>query len=125
MPGSEHHYGMQNGAVIRDWYCDICQVLAFEKVTCLDVPQYPLIICPKCSKAKGIGESLMDTIGMEYPSGIYTFRDHLMYHLRTLHKPYNIEGFSLNDRQLNYYQLKRAFKKAGADLKEVEKQYLN
>lgn len=121
MPGSDYHYGMRDGAVIRDWYCDTCNALTYEKVTCLEIPQYPLVICPKCSKAKGISESLMDTIGMEYPYGLYTFRDHLVAHLR------NLDGVLLltaREIQLNTYSLKRAFKKVGKELKSVEEEYL-
>ena len=124
MPGSEHHYGMRNGGVVRDWYCDTCQVLTFEKVTCLEIKHYPLVICPKCSKAKEIAESLMDTIGMEYPYGIYIFRDHLVAHLRNLDEDKKVLLLTLREIQLNTYSLKRAFKKVGKELKSVEEEYL-
>ncbi len=120
MPGSTHHYGAINGAVIRDWYCDSCGVLAHERVTCKEVLHYPSVICSKCERAKKIAESLMDTIGMEYPFGIYEFRDHLMAHLR------NLDGVFLlthKELQLNTYSLKRAFRKVGKELKSVEEEY--
>lgn len=122
MPGSEHYYGMRNGAVIRDWYCDTCGTLAHEKVTCLEVKHYPEVICYLCDKAKGIAESLMDTIGMEYPYGIYNFRDHLTTHLRHLDK---VSIISPRDIQLNSHQLRRSFKKVGSELSLIEEEYLN
>lgn len=121
MPGSDHHYGAINGAVIRDWYCDICGVLTRERVTCLEIPQYPSVICPKCEKAKGMAEYLMDTIGIEYPYGLYTFRDHLVAHLRNLDK---VLLLTTNEIQLNRNSLKRTFKKVGKELKSVEEEYL-
>lgn len=124
MPGSDHHYGMRDGAVIRDWYCDTCNALTYEKVTCLEVKQYPSVICPKCKKAKEIAESLMDTIGMEYPYGIYTFRDHLVAHLRNLDED-KVLLLTPRELQLNTYSLKRAFRKVGKELKNTEDEYLN
>lgn len=95
-------------------------VIAVGQLLMREVPYYPSVICSKCERAKKVAESLMDDIGMEYPYGIYTFRDHLVAHLR------NLDGVFLlthKELQLNTYSLKRAFRKVGKELKSVEEEY--